>query len=95
LDNKWIGELDALVAVRDGFPSPEIAAQVAATMVTGPVSRQPWPGDMESWASRALSQQGPGTFTVGLQTRWALVCHGVYLGDAARAAAAHLISVRG
>ena len=93
--DKWIGAMDDLVATRNEFPSPEIAAQVAATMVTAIVFRQPWRGDLESWASRALSQQGPGTFMAGLQTRWALVYHGLHMGDAARAAAAlhHLLQI--
>jgi ATP/maltotriose-dependent transcriptional regulator MalT/DNA-binding SARP family transcriptional activator len=86
--DRWIGALDDLVATRVEPPSSEIAARVAATMVTALVFRQPWREDLENWASRALSPHEPGALFARLQTWWALVYHGVHMGDMAKAAAA-------
>lgn len=86
--DRWIGELDELSRKLGGFPSPEIEARVAATMVTALAFRQPWRSDLETWAARALATQAPDAFGAHVQVWWTLVYYSNHMGDFSKAALA-------
>ena len=50
----WVSRLSVLVEEWGGFPSEEIEARAAATVVQALISRQPQHSDFESWRKRAL-----------------------------------------
>jgi LuxR family transcriptional regulator, maltose regulon positive regulatory protein len=53
--DRWIGALDELLARHPEYPSPEVAARVAAGMFMALMYRQPQRADLPQWAERVRS----------------------------------------
>lgn len=81
----WIAELEAWLASRPAFPSPEVEARVICSMLAAGVVHRPDQPEMGRWAARAetlLESRSDPSLT--LLTGFYLATYFVWMGDLSR-----------
>jgi ATP/maltotriose-dependent transcriptional regulator MalT/DNA-binding SARP family transcriptional activator len=80
--DQWIQRLEELMRICPVFPSPEIEARVASSMISALWLRQPKHSDIDKWSERVLSiPLERGTIRSCMMSLSTLVHHHSWLGD--------------
>jgi LuxR family maltose regulon positive regulatory protein len=80
--DKWIALLEEMVDRYGVFPSEDIEAQVASSMLSALTLRQPQHIEVEAWGERALSLvKGPSALDAKVQTLLYLLRHHLHAGN--------------
>ena len=80
--DKWIATLEEMVDRFEVFPSEDIEARVASSMLSALTLRQPQHPKVEAWAEKTLSLgEGPETLNAKVQTLAFLLRHHLHAGN--------------